>query len=228
MAVTITTFDRVPDFVVGHARDLRVRWACEEAGIPYDVDTVSIVNRSAAHLARQPFGLVPILRDGDREIFESGAILCYLGEKSGTLLPADPGDRAEVMQWTFAALNTLETAVGGLVLARFFDNDDAASMRAARRVSERIARLAPVFGDGRDFIAVRRFTIADILMTEVLRITERLGFLAPYPAISAYLEQMTRRPGFVRAHAAQLDHFANGGTIALSQRPGGAGDTSPE
>src|SRR3954464_2019822 len=106
----LTTFDWVPEMPRGYVRDIRVRWALEEAGLPYRVESVPFRDRKAEHFAHQPFGQVPWLTDGDISIFESGAILLHLGHRSEALLPADPGGRAEATQWLFAALNSIEMA----------------------------------------------------------------------------------------------------------------------
>ncbi|RCW81702.1 glutathione S-transferase family protein [Paracoccus lutimaris] len=207
MSLVITTYDWVPDFAIGYVRDLRPRWACEEAGLHYAIDTTSVREKTPAHFARQPFGQVPILRDGDLSVFESGAILLYLGERSDALLPREPGPRAETQQWLIASLNTLEPVVMALALARIFDKDAQAAERALPRLQERLRQLEGVMA-GRDFIAAGRFTIADIMLTEVLRIAASLGVLADYPALTAYVARMMARPAFQRAHAAQIAHFA--------------------
>lgn len=206
MAYVITTYDWVPDFAVGYVRDMRPRWACEEAGLPYSIDTTSVMKKTPEHFARQPFGQVPILRDGDLSVFESGAILLYLGERSEALLPLDPAARAETQQWLAAGLNTLEPVVAALAIARIFDHDARAEERALPRLKERLGQLSAVL-EGREFIAAGRFTIADILLTEVLRVAESLGVLGDYPVVTDYLARMTVRPAFQSAHAAQLAHF---------------------
>src|ERR1044071_2919995 len=106
--LTIWTLDWVPDGPRGFVRDLRLRWACEEAALPYEVRTIPFDDRETNHLARQPFGQVPFLTDGDVEIFESGACLLHLSRKSETLMPRDPMGEAETLQWTIAALNSIE------------------------------------------------------------------------------------------------------------------------
>lgn len=206
MSYVITTYEWVPDFAVGLVRDMRPRWACEEAGLPYSIDTTSVREKTPEHFARQPFGQVPILRDGDLSIFESGAILLYLGERSEALLPRDPAARAETHQWLAAALSTLEPVIVALATARIFDRDARAEELALPRLEERLNQLSTVL-DGRDFIAAGRFTIADILLTEILRVAESLGVLGAYPVLTDYLARMTARPAFRRAHAAQLAHF---------------------
>src|SRR5258706_15690045 len=106
----LTTFDWVPEIPRGYVRDLRVRWALEEAGLPYRVESVPFGARNAEHFAHQPFGQVPWLTDGDVSIFESGAILLYLGQRSDALMPTDPRRRCEALEWLFAALNSVEMA----------------------------------------------------------------------------------------------------------------------
>jgi glutathione S-transferase len=106
----LTTFDWVPEFPRGYVRDIRVRWALEEASLPYRVESVSIRSKNADHFAHQPFGQVPWLTDGDISIFESGAILLHLGQRSEKLMPADPHSRSKVIEWLFAALNSVEAA----------------------------------------------------------------------------------------------------------------------
>src|SRR6185436_2276093 len=108
--LALTTFDWVPETPRGYVRDLRVRWALEEAGLPYRVESVPFRDRKAEHFAHQPFGQVPWLTDGDISIFESGAILLHLGERSDALMPADPHGRSDVKEWIFAALNSVEMA----------------------------------------------------------------------------------------------------------------------
>lgn len=202
----ITTYDWVPGFARGHVRDLRIRWACEEAGQPYRIETTSVREKTAQHFARQPFGQVPILQDGDLSIFESGAILLYLGERHEALLPADPQGRAETQQWLVAALNTLEPPVMALALARMFDRDERAAELALPRLVARLEQLTPVL-ERREFVAAGRFTIADIMLAEVLRIVDSLGELAGHPVLADYMRRMTARPAFRRAHDAQLAHF---------------------
>ena len=120
--LTLTTFDWVPELPRGFVRDLRVRWALEEAGLPYRVASVPFGDRKAEHFAHQPFGQVPWLTDGDLSIFESGAILLHLGERSTALMPTDPRGRSEAMEWVFAALNSVEMASLPWALLKFTGN----------------------------------------------------------------------------------------------------------
>lgn len=207
MTLVLTTYDWVPEMARGYVRDVRIRWACEEAGLPYAVETTSVREKTPAHYARQPFGQIPILRDGDLSLFESGAILLYLGERQESLMPRDPARRAEAQQWLIAALNSLEPPVMALVIARVFDRNEVAADLALPRMHDRLGQLVPVLAQ-REFIAAGQFTIADIMLAEVLRNVEGIGELSAYPVLADYLARMTARPAFGRAHAAQLEHFA--------------------
>ncbi|WP_299358061.1 glutathione S-transferase [uncultured Paracoccus sp.] len=202
--LTITTFDWVPEMARGYVRDLRVRWACEEAGLDYRVDTVPSVSRTPGHLARQPFHQVPMLRDGDLSLFETGAILLHLAEKSDALMPEST--RAEVTQWVISALNTVELWALPWLVARFFEKDEAAATKASVLMNERLRQMNAVL-EGRDWLVADRFTAADIIMADVLRPVHDLGALADFPAAAAYVTRATARPAFGKAHADQLAHF---------------------
>lgn len=205
--LTITTYDWVPDFARGHVRDLRIRWACEEAGLPYRVETTPVRDRTPEHLARQPFHQVPILQDGPLSLFESGAIVLHLAEKSEALMPRDPAGRAAVQQWLVAALNSVEPWVFRWVLPKVFDKDEDAAAHAFPLLDQRLGQLEAAM-DGRDWIAGDRFTAADILMADVLRPPEELGALSGHRALADYVSRATDRPAFRKAHADQMAHFA--------------------
>jgi glutathione S-transferase len=204
----LTTFDWVPEMPRGFVRDLRVRWALEEAGLPYRVENVSFRDRKPEHFAHQPFGQVPWLTDGDISIFESGAILLHLGELSSKLMPAEPRRRREALEWLFAALNSVEMA--SLPWSLFQFSGDTGDTPAWKRfdgfLKTRLARMEPVLAT-REFLA-GAFSIADILMADVLRLVDRFDGLADYPAARAYVTRATARPAFVKAHADQMAHFA--------------------
>ena len=205
----LTTFDWVPEMPRGYVRDLRVRWALEEAGLPYRVASVPFRNRNAEHYSQQPFGQVPWLTDGDSTIFESGAILLHLGNRSDALLPADPRRRSEAIQWLFAALNSVEMASLPWSLLQF--SGDTGDTPAWKRFDEflnksRLRHLEPVLA-GREWLA-GTFSVADILMADVLRLVDRFDGLAGYPACREYVARATARPSFVKAHADQMAHFA--------------------
>jgi glutathione S-transferase len=206
--LVLTTFDWVPEAPRGYVRDLRVRWALEEAGLPYRVESVPFRTRTAAHLSRQPFGQVPWLTDGDVSIFESGAILLYVGERGGTLTPSDPRGRAATLEWLFAALNSVEMPSVPWSLFRFAG--DAALTPGRERLEEflhsRLRHMERVLAE-REWLA-GPFTVADIAMADVLRLVGRFDGLAGYPACRGYVARATARPAFVKAHADQMAHFA--------------------
>jgi len=206
--LTLTTFDWVPEMPRGFVRDLRVRWALEEAALPYRVASVPFGDRGAAHLSHQPFGQVPWLTDGDLSIFESGAILLHLGELSETLLPTDPRGRNEATKWVFAALNSVEMPSLPWTMYKFMGIDDGSP--AVKFVDDflklRLKHLEPVLA-AREWLA-GPFSIADILMADVLRVVDRFEGLANSPACRAYVTRATARPAFVKARADQIAHFA--------------------
>jgi glutathione S-transferase len=206
--LVLTTFDWVPDLPRGFVRDIRVRWALEEAGLPYRIESVPFEGRGAEHFAHQPFGQVPWLTDGDRSIFETGAILLHLGERSAALLPADPGARSEAIQWLFAALNSVEMASLPWALLAFTGDkgNSPASKFFGDWVKARLGHLEPVLAD-REWLA-GPFSIADIALADALRLIARFDGLAEYGACQAYLARATARPAFRKAHADQLAHFA--------------------
>jgi len=197
--LTLFTYDWVPEPPRGYVRDLRVRWALEEAGLPYVVKSVSFRERTAEHFVHQPFGQVPWLTHGDLSIFESGAILLYLGHLSETLLPAETRARSEAVSWLFAALNSVEMASLPWTLAPEQKQFDGF-------VESRLKHLEPVLA-AREWLA-GIFSIADILMADVLRLVDRFEKLADYPACRSYVARATSRPSFLQAHADQLAHFA--------------------
>jgi glutathione S-transferase len=204
----LTTFDWVPAKPRGYVRDLRVRWALEEAGLPYRVKSVSFGTRNSEHFAHQPFGQVPWLTDGDISIFESGAILLHLGESSDALMPADLRSRSEVTQWVFAALNSVEMASLPWAIMTFSGDsrDTPAWKRLDAFLKARLQHLEPVLA-GREWLA-GSFSVADILMADVLRLVDRFDGLAGCPACRDYVARATSRPSFVKAHADQMAHFA--------------------
>ena len=206
--LTLITFDWIPEMRRGFVRDLRVRWALEEAGLPYRVTSVPFGDRKAEHFAHQPFGQVPWLTDGDISIFESGAILLHLGELSTALMPADPRGRSEAMEWVFAALNSVEMASLPWTILKLTGN--AGDTPAAKPLNDflklRLNRMEPVLA-GREWLA-RSFSVADILMSDVLRLVGRLDGLTDHPACRDYVMRATARPAFVKARADQMAHFA--------------------
>lgn len=204
----LTTFDWVPETPRGYVRDLRIRWALEEADLPYRVESVPFRDRDAGHFAHQPFGQVPWLSDGDLSIFESGAILLHLGGRSDALMPADPRGRCAVVEWLFAALNSVEMASLPWSLFKFTgDTSDTPGRQLLDRfLHARLRHLEAVLA-GRDWLA-GRFSVADIAMADVLRLVARFDGLADHPTCRAYVTRATARPAFAKAHADQLAHFA--------------------
>jgi glutathione S-transferase len=205
----LTTYDWVPDVPRGFVRDIRVRWALEEAGLTYRVESTPFHNRQPTHFARQPFGQVPWLTDGDLTIFESGAILLHLGELSGKLMPGDRRGRSEVKEWLFAALASVEAASQPWSFFKFSGNTDEASMWPFFEgflSKHRLPHMEPILA-GREWL-VGSFSVADILMADVLRLVDRFDGLAEFPACRAYVARATARPSFVKAHADQMAHFA--------------------
>jgi glutathione S-transferase len=206
-------FGAVPPFAQGVVRDLRVRWALEEAGIPYRITLVGdhegAVPRST-YRTIQPFGQVPAIEDGSLTLFESGAIVLYVAERSETLLPADPAARAQVIQWMFAALNTIETPLQQLALIDlFYADQNWAKERRPAVVESARGRLAELAGSlgGRQHL-VGSFSAADILMTSVLRMLRHTDLLSEQPALVAYKERCEARPAFEKALAGQMAAFA--------------------
>lgn len=206
--LTLTTFDWVPEMPRGYVRDIRVRWALEEAGLPYRVESVPFRDREARHFAHQPFGQVPWLTDGDLSIFESGAILLHLGERSDALLPADPRGRSAAKEWLFAALNSVEAA--SLPWSIFIFSGIAPETPGRKPFDEflaaRLKHMDAVLA-GREWLA-GTFSVADILMADVLRLVDRFGGLADHPACRAYVARATARPAFTKAYQDQMAHFA--------------------
>jgi glutathione S-transferase len=208
---TLTTFRSVPSFAVGHVRDLRVRWALEEAGQSYDVRLIGFEEKeSAAYRREQPFSQVPVLQDGDLTLFETGAILLHLGERYPVLLPRDPDERAHVTMWMFAALNSVEPYVGNLSSLVAFSMDQPWAA-AQRPVLEEIAlkRLGQVDAwlEGRDFLA-GSFSAADILMTTVMRLLDGMGYVERFERLAAWRDRCTARPAYRKALAAQVAQYA--------------------
>lgn len=200
--LTIWTYDWVPPGPRGFVRDLRLRWACREAGLPYRVRTVAFDGRETNHLDRQPFGQVPYLDDGALRLFESGAALLHLAQKSAALMPQEAQDAADTLQWTIAALNSLEMVTVPwwfLTLSGGPENGLTDWMR--RRLAHVERELS-----GRDWLAAGRFTLADLLMADVLRVPKVRAF-GDRPATEAYVARITDRPAFRMAQAEQLAQF---------------------
>lgn len=199
----VWTYDWVPDGPRGFVRDLRLRWACEEAGLQYAVRTVPFDDRQTNHLAQQPFGQVPFLSDGDIELFESGAGLLHLARKSDKLMPRDPAGEAQTLQWTIAALNSIEMVT---VPWWFLEISGAKENGLTGWLESRLSHIERVLKE-REWFAAERFTVADLIMADVLRVGKIRAF-GNRPATEAYVARVTERPAFRKAHADQLAHFA--------------------
>lgn len=205
----LTTYDWVPASPRGFVRDIRVRWALEEAGLPYRVESTPFKDRGNAHFSHQPFGQVPWLTDGDISIFESGAILLHLGELSEKLMPTDPRGRNAVIEWLFGALNSVEMASLPWSLMNFTGqahDSSAWKLFDDFLMVSRLKHLEQVLAE-REWLS-GEFSVADILMADVLRLVDRFEGLAKFPACHAYVVRATARPAFVKAHADQMAHFA--------------------
>ena len=207
----ITAFDWVPPFAEGQVRDLRVRWALEEVGQPYDVTYLSQGSQKhPEHRQRQPFGQVPTYEEGDLVLFESGAIVLHIAQRHGTLLPQEPGARARAIEWMFAALNTVEPPIMDHAIATLFEASKPWSKprlpSVLERIDERVGELSRRLGD-REWLDGDSFTAGDLLMVSVLRIVIDDGLLDPYENLRAYVARGTARPAFQRALADQMAGF---------------------
>jgi glutathione S-transferase len=201
--ISIWTYDWVPGGPRGFVRDLRLRWAAEEAGLPYTIRTVPFADRQTNHLDRQPFGQVPYITDGPVTLFESGACLLHLARKSDILLPQNPVAEAETLQWLFAALNSVELVS---LPWWFLEVSGTTPNGMTGWLDSRLAHLETVLAS-RDWLAAGRFTVADLLMADVLRV-KRVRAHGQRPATEAYVQRITARPAFQKAYADQMAHFA--------------------
>lgn len=199
----IWTLDWVPETPRGFVRDIRLRWACEEAGLPYTVRTVPFEDRATNHLSQQPFGQVPFLTDGDLEMFESGAGLLHLARKSETLMPRDAKGEAQTVQWMIAALNSIEMVT---VPWWYLEIKGAKENSFAGWVGSRLDQVERVLSE-REWLAANRFTTADLLMADALRVPKVRAF-GNRPATESYVARVTGRPAFKKALADQMAHFA--------------------
>ena len=205
-AIEITAFRWVPEFAQGVVRDLRARWALEEAGLDYRVRLLG-QERPIEYLREQPFDQVPCLADGEVQIFESGAIVQYVGDKSEALLPAGSAQRYRAIQWTYAALNSVEPAILNLLLIDiFYQGEQWATLRrpgAEDFVKLKLKRVSEWLGD-KPWLEGDRFTIGDLLMVTVLRFLRHTDLVAQFPNLDAYVKRGEARPAFRRALADQL------------------------
>ena len=216
--IVVTAFKWVPPFAKGLVRDLRVRWALEEAGLPYEQKLIGPEDQaSAEYRALQPFGQVPVMvseddKGGTLELFESGAIVLGIAERTeagDSLLPADPAQRSRAITWLFAALNSIEPQVQNLAgIDLFYAGEEWAKLRrpgAEAMVQKRLSELAAALGD-KDYLE-DHFSIGDLVMTTVLRILRHTDLVDREPKLAAYLARCEARPAFQRALAAQMAVF---------------------
>jgi len=210
MRPIITAFEHSPDRGQGLARDMRVRWALEEVGQPYDVRLVSFAAmKEPAHRALHPFGQIPTYEEGDLALFESGAIVLHIAQRHAGLLPDDANARARAIAWMFAALNTVEPPILDRVIAKLVEGDKSwAEERlplVEGRIRDRLAELSGRLGDA-DWLD-GAFSAGDLLMVTVLRGKSRAGLLREYPNLVDYVARGEARPAFKRAFDAQLAVF---------------------
>jgi len=215
MTITITAFERSPDRGRGLARDMRVRWALEEVGQPYDVRLVSFkAMKEPAHLALQPFGQIPTYEEGDLALFESGAIVFHIAERHPGLLPDDANARARAITWMFAAVSTMEPPIVDREIASYLEGDKSWYEQRLSGVDERIrtrlSELSARLGDA-DWLD-GAFSAGDLQMASVLLRLKGSAILAEYPNLSAYVARGEARPAYKRAFAAQLAVFTAAST----------------
>jgi glutathione S-transferase len=209
--ITISAFKWVPDFAQGQVRDLRARWALEEAGLPYRTRLLAQGDQDKAeYRALQPFGQVPILEEDGFALFESGAIVLYIGERSEALLPKDPRARARATQWLIAALNSIEPYLADVTrIDIFYADQEWAKLRrpsAVEFAKRRLDALSKCLGD-KPYLDGDRFTAGDLMMTTVLRILKHTDIVTSDRRLAAYVERCTARPAFKRAFASQISDF---------------------
>ncbi len=202
--LTIWTYDWVPEGPRGFVRDLRLRWACEEAGLSYRVETVPFESRQTKHLDKHPFGQVPMLSEGGIELFESGAGLLHIASKSETLMPSDATQAAQVLQWFIAALNSVElVTIPWWYIEKAGPRENPLSDWMAMRLDQVERVLAQ-----REWLVGGHFTVADLLMADVLR-DDKIRDFGMRPSTEAYVSRATDRPAFQAAFDAQMQHFSN-------------------
>ena len=209
--ITVSAFRWVPDFARGQVRDLRVRWALEEAGLPYRTRLLEPGDQDEpGYRALQPFGQVPLFEVDGFVLFESGAIVLHVGERSETLLPKEPAARARATQWLVAALNSIEPFVEeGASLDFFHADEEWAKLRrpgALESARRRLEALSRCLGE-KPYLDGERFTAGDLMMATVLRILDHTEVVKRDRRLAAYLERCTGRPAFWRALAAQMRDF---------------------
>lgn len=210
MTPTITAFESSPDKGRGLARDMRVRWAFEEVGQPYEVRLVSFkAMKEPAHKALQPFGQIPTYEEGDLVLFESGAIVLHIAEHHDGLLPGDPNARARAIAWMFAALATVEPPIVERSAAVILERDkpwyEARLPIIEQAIHARLGDLSRRLGD--DDWLDGDFSAGDLMMVHALQRLKSSGLLDAYANLAAYVARAEARPAYQRAFAAQLAVF---------------------
>jgi glutathione S-transferase len=210
MTPTITAFERSPDRGQGLARDMRVRWALEEAGQPYEVRLLSFgAMKDPAHRALHPFGQIPTYEEGDLAMFETGAIVFHVAEHHAGLLPDDANARARAITWMFAALSTVEPLILDLTIAKIVEGDkpwaEQRLLLVKDRIRVRLGELSVRLGDAEWLDGA--FSAGDLLMVSVLFRLKASGMLNEYPNLAAYVARGEARPAYKRAFADQLAVF---------------------
>ncbi|KQZ13624.1 glutathione S-transferase [Mesorhizobium sp. Root554] len=218
MIPTITAFESSPDRGQGLARDMRVRWALEEVGQPYDVRLVSFKElKQPAHRALHPFGQIPTYEEGDLALFESGSIIFHIAQRHTGLLPDDANARARAITWMFAAVSTVEPPILELQTLKFGEGDkpwfEQRLPLVKDRIRDRLRELSVRLGDA-DWLD-GAFSAGDLMMVHVLARLRPSGLLEEYPNLAAYIARAEARPAFKRAFAAQLAVFADGPKAAI-------------
>lgn len=215
--IEITAFSWVPDFARGLVRDLRVRWALEEAGLDYRVRLLDVQEKPAGYVKEQPFEQVPCFSDGTVRIFETGAIVQYIGEKTEVLLPRELQGKYRAIQWTYAALNSVEPGVQHRVLLDAFHSDQEWAKLRKPSADEfarlKLRRVSDWLGD-QQWLEGDRFTIGDLVMVTVLRLANAGGLIEPGSSLEAYLKRAEARPAFQRALADQLADYKQSEGVA--------------
>jgi glutathione S-transferase len=210
--IRFSTFRWVPPFAQGLVRELRVRWALEEIGLPYEQRIIDREDQQTDEYRRlQPFGQVPAFEEDGLVMFESGAIVMHLAERSEALMPADRIGRERTKSWMFAALNSLEPRIVELANIDLFNKDEEwARQRRPGAEASAVKRLTDLSNwlDGRDYLE-NRFTAGDLLMTSVLRILRHTDIIARMPVLDAYKKRCEARPAFKKALADHMTLFAN-------------------
>ncbi len=207
IAITISAFDRSPDGGKGLARDTRVRWALEEVGQPYNILPVSFKElKEPAYLALQPFGSIPMYKEGDLVLFESGSIVLHIAENYSGLLPKEINARARAITWMFAAVSTVEPPILDLSIVRVVENNESWSKErlplVMDRIRSRLEKLSARLGDA-DWLD-GEFSAGDLMMVSVLLRAKSSGVLDEYSNVAAYVARGEARPAYKRAFAAQL------------------------